>query len=74
MGIMRVSMGVSALLVLALTEVPKLYPESGFVVVFWIFMALQIVGFIYPIHGLAFQGQKSTSKNVDEQVTELIKK
>lgn len=51
MGIMRVSMGISSLLVLLLTEIPNQFPENGFTTLFISFMVLQLLGFVFPLHG-----------------------
>jgi len=51
MGIMRIVMGLSSLVIIGLTEVPKMWPNVGFEAIFGIFIALMICGFAFPIHG-----------------------
>ena len=52
-------MGISTLAILGLTEIPKLYPELGFSIIFIIFIAGHVISFGFPVHGII----KTRNKN-----------
>ena len=58
MGIMRISMGLSSLLIIGLAEVTNRWPNSGFNSIFILFIVLMVVGVIFPIHGFIIANKK----------------
>ena len=52
-------MGVSTLAILGITEIPTIYPELGFAIVFIIFIAGHVLSFGFPVHGFITAIKKS---------------
>ena len=51
MGLQRVVMGISTLAILGITEIPKIYPDGGFSIIFIIFIVGHVVSFGFPVYG-----------------------
>ena len=59
MGIMRLTMGISSLLLIGLGEIPKRWPSRGFDAIFISFIVLMVVGLIFPINGFIIARRKN---------------
>ena len=44
-------MGISTLAILGITEIPKIYPDGGFSIIFIIFIVGHVVSFGFPVYG-----------------------